>query len=39
VLALCTALAHLNLSLNAIGTVGEGSLRVSWRGQAFGLVL
>jgi Ran GTPase-activating protein (RanGAP) involved in mRNA processing and transport len=39
VLAQCTALAHLNLRGNNIGTVGEGRLRVSWRGQASGLVL
>jgi hypothetical protein len=25
--------------LNGIGTVGEGRLRSSWRGQASGLVL
>jgi len=35
VLAQCTALAHLNLSRNDIGTVAEGRLG----GQASGLVL
>ena len=38
-LAQCTALAHLNFCGNWIGTVGEGRLRASWRGQASGLVL
>jgi Ran GTPase-activating protein (RanGAP) involved in mRNA processing and transport len=32
-------LAHLNLSINGIGTVAGGRLRASWRGQASGLVL
>ena len=35
----CTALTHLNISCNGIGTVGEGKLRDSWRGSAFGLLL
>jgi Ran GTPase-activating protein (RanGAP) involved in mRNA processing and transport len=38
-LAQCTALAHLNLSFNGIGTVAEGRLRASWRDQASGLLL
>jgi hypothetical protein len=38
VLGQCPALAHLNLHYNDIGTVGEGRLRASWRGQASGLV-
>jgi len=39
VLAQCTALAELDLSGNYnIGTVGEGRLQASWRGQASGLV-
>jgi hypothetical protein len=39
VLGQCTALAHLDLCDNDIGTVGRGRLRASWRGQASGLVL
>ena len=39
VLVQCPALAHLHLSRNDIGTVAEGRLRASWRGQASGLVL
>jgi hypothetical protein len=39
VLAQCTALAHLDLRTNDIGTVGQGRLRASWRGQASGLRL
>jgi hypothetical protein len=39
VLAQCPALAHLDLHYNDIGTVGEGRLRASWRGQASDLRL
>jgi hypothetical protein len=42
VLGQCRELLHLNLghnNINGIGTVGEGRLRASWRGQASGLVL
>ena len=28
-----------SVSCNGIGTVGEGKLRDSWRGSAFGLLL
>jgi Ran GTPase-activating protein (RanGAP) involved in mRNA processing and transport len=38
VLPQCTTLAHLNLSYNGIKDVGKDRLRVSWRGQASGLV-
>jgi Ran GTPase-activating protein (RanGAP) involved in mRNA processing and transport len=39
VLGQCPALAHLSLWGNRIGTVWQGRLRASWRGQASGLVL
>ena len=39
VLGQCAALAHLDLRYNQIGTVGEGRLQASWRGQASGLLL
>jgi hypothetical protein len=39
VLGQFTALAHLDLVSNDIGTVGAGMLRASWRGQACGLLL
>jgi hypothetical protein len=39
VLGQCTALARLDLRANDIGTVGEGRLRASCRGQGSGLLL
>ena len=35
----CTALAHLNLSSNRIGAVGQEWFRSSWCGQASFLLL
>jgi hypothetical protein len=39
VLAQCTGLAHLDLSINNIGAVGGLRLGASWRGEAAGLLL
>ncbi len=39
VLAQCTALTHLDIRWNDVGSVVGGRLRASWRGQVSGLLM